>query len=326
MTYPLSFRLYNQVNISPIILCLIMMIALAGCYVLLANQTDFFDNIIAGVIPSIEFRATFTVLLLIAYVPMAQYYLIKWSQEHWLLIAKSVNDMPTFNYSLSRFWGLLGMGIQTLSFFGVSLFRGDIFNYSYWNLRLIFSYIFVIAIGWHLYRFLTSLVLYAKQFSKIAKSLPPLELYDTALPRVFVQQGIRSALLIVGFVSICGNLIVAPGTRIDVAIAIASVSTLCAVMVLIYPVVGIHRRIHEAKQKRLVALHLQIEPLTKSINDDHTDWQKLSTLLALESRVQAVREWPFDASSISRFIFYIAIGLSSWIGAALVEKLLDSML
>ncbi len=326
MAYPLSYRLFKGAPLSPVILCLGLMFLFASSYVLLSIQGGFIKAVFAGKIPSIEFRATLTVMILMAYVPMAQFYLIKWTKEHWQLLSESVGDLGGFDYRLSRIWGLVGMLIQFISFFGVLVFSGDLFDSNYWNLRLLFSCVFVVAIGWHLYRLLTSLLFYARQFSKIAKSLPELELFETALPKIFVQQGIRSALLIIGFVSICGNLLVAPGTRIDVAVITGVVSSLSAAMVFIYPVVGIHQRINETKQKQLSDLQLQIEPLTKQLKSDDLDWQKLSTLLALEARTQSVKEWPFDASSISRFAFYIAIGLSSWVGAALVEKLLDSVI
>ncbi|MCP3675662.1 MAG: hypothetical protein GY829_14490, partial [Gammaproteobacteria bacterium] len=300
MIYPLSYRLFKGTPISPVILCMGLMFLFASSYVLLSIQGGFIKDVFTGKIPSIELRATLTVMILMAYVPMAQFYLIKWSKEHWQLLSESVGDLGGFDYRLSRIWGLIGMLLQFISFFGVFLFSGDLFDSNFWNLRLIFSCIFVVAIGWHLYRLLTSLLFYAKQFSKIAKSLPELELFETTLPKIFVQQGIRSALLIIGVVSICGNLLVAPGSRIDVAIILGVVSSFSAAMVFIYPVVGIHQRINETKQKQLSDLQLQIEPLTKQLKNDNFDWQKLSTLLALEARIKSVKEWPFDASSISR--------------------------
>ena len=50
---------------------------------------------------------------------------------------------------------------------------------------------------------------------------------------------------------------------------------------------------------------------------------RLPGLLALEARIEGVREWPFDTGSLLRFGFYVALGLGSWLGAATVERLLD---
>lgn len=39
-----------------------------------------------------------------------------------------------------------------------------------------------------------------------------------------------------------------------------------------------------------------------------------------------MREWPFDAPTLARFLLYVAIPLGSWIGGALVERLLGAAL
>jgi hypothetical protein len=42
-------------------------------------------------------------------------------------------------------------------------------------------------------------------------------------------------------------------------------------------------------------------------------------LLALRNQVADVREWPVDLSTLMRLLLYLAIGLGSWVGAALVD-------
>ena len=43
-------------------------------------------------------------------------------------------------------------------------------------------------------------------------------------------------------------------------------------------------------------------------------------------QIKSVREWPFDAPTLTRFFLYVAIPLGSWIGGALVERLLGAAL
>jgi hypothetical protein len=45
-------------------------------------------------------------------------------------------------------------------------------------------------------------------------------------------------------------------------------------------------------------------------------------LLAYMNQIESVREWPFDAPTLTRFFLYVAIPLGSWVGGALVERLL----
>ena len=42
--------------------------------------------------------------------------------------------------------------------------------------------------------------------------------------------------------------------------------------------------------------------------------------------VEALREWPFDNSTIGRFALYLLIPVGSWIGGALVERVIDVLL
>ena len=38
-----------------------------------------------------------------------------------------------------------------------------------------------------------------------------------------------------------------------------------------------------------------------------------------------ISEWPFDAGSYGRVALYVFPGFGSWVGAALVERLLESL-
>ena len=112
MTYPFSYYLFKRAPIAPVFLCMILMIVFSGSYVLISYQTGFLNKVLTSAIPSIEFRANFTVMLLMGYLPMAQYFLIKWSQEHRQSLVKLTHSLPSFNFRLSRFWGLVGIFIQ----------------------------------------------------------------------------------------------------------------------------------------------------------------------------------------------------------------------
>ena len=48
----------------------------------------------------------------------------------------------------------------------------------------------------------------------------------------------------------------------------------------------------------------------------------LADLVAYRGLVDAAREWPFDASTVRRFGLYMLIPLGSWLGGALVERLM----
>ncbi len=49
-------------------------------------------------------------------------------------------------------------------------------------------------------------------------------------------------------------------------------------------------------------------------------------LLAYKQFVESVREWPIDSSTLLRFALYLGLPIGSWLGGALVERLLDLVL
>jgi hypothetical protein len=100
-----------------------------------------------------------------------------------------------------------------------------------------------------------------------------------------------------------------------------------AVLNLLVPLYGWHRKIVAEKERQLKEVQLVIERCwtkLKTASDDDVALAKMGGLLALEARIQAAREWPIDFSTIGRLAFYLAIPLVSWIGGALMERAVDA--
>ncbi len=53
---------------------------------------------------------------------------------------------------------------------------------------------------------------------------------------------------------------------------------------------------------------------------------RLPALLAYETRIERVSEWPFDSPTLARFGLLLLLPLLSWLGGALVERALDAVL
>ena len=60
--------------------------------------------------------------------------------------------------------------------------------------------------------------------------------------------------------------------------------------------------------------------------DDSPANLRLANLIAYYQLIDRTREWPIGAANLFRFFMYLLIGLGSWPGAAVVERLLDSTL
>ena len=53
---------------------------------------------------------------------------------------------------------------------------------------------------------------------------------------------------------------------------------------------------------------------------------RMADLLATRAYVADVREWPFDAPTLTRFVLFLLIPLGSWLGGAIVERALAAVL
>ena len=141
----------------------------------------------------------------------------------------------------------------------------------------------------------------------------------------YAQQGVRTGLLAVISLSISANLWLdpnSPGIATGTTLVLLVAAT---VLALVLPTWGIHLRLKASKQSELnqirKAIGLRRDPDTRSVDDA----QQLRADLALERRLMEMSEWPFDAGSYGRVVLYIMFGLGSWVGAALVERLLESL-
>jgi hypothetical protein len=107
-------------------------------------------------------------------------------------------------------------------------------------------------------------------------------------------------------------------------------SLVLAAAAFVLPVRGLRRQIRARKEEKLAQLRDEIRRGEERIANLGPESAEASTrlpaLLAFEKRIESVREWPFDAPTLTRFFLYVAIPIGSWIGGALVERLLGAAL
>jgi hypothetical protein len=169
----------------------------------------------------------------------------------------------------------------------------------------------------------------ARTFTRIGAEWTRVDLLDPGRLAPFARRGLRSVLLFVVPFSLASLLLLAPwATYLTVvAMGIVVAVALCA---LLLPVLGVHRRIREIKGQELERLRLAIggdrSALEGSPMATEAETVRLADLLAYRAYVESVSEWPFDAPALLRFALYLAIPLGSWLGGALVERLLGTAL
>jgi hypothetical protein len=184
----------------------------------------------------------------------------------------------------------------------------------------------VVALGLRLFVTETHV---SRAYARIGEELVNVDLFDLTPLAPFARKGQRSVVLWAVFSAIFSWFwVLGSAGRANIVIAFLVVIMMTGAF--LQPAVGVRRRIRAAKRAELErindALRLERERLLKARAEAHEPRPRMADLVAYRSLVQSAHEWPFDVSSLARFLLFGALGVGSWLGGALVERLLDVLL
>jgi hypothetical protein len=150
------------------------------------------------------------------------------------------------------------------------------------------------------------------------------DIFEPSSLKPFAQTGLIDVLIIAGAMIISTfqslDFTFRPDNYMN-ALALAIPSMLFLV---IYPMWGIHRRMKEDRQSQLNELNQLIESAPRSLHE--ADMHRLEVLLQRRERVKAAHSWPLDIGIVQRFLFYVIIPPLAWVGAALMEAVIDNLI
>ena len=86
----------------------------------------------------------------------------------------------------------------------------------------------------------------------------------------------------------------------------------------------IHKRMLAIKTQQLADLAVRISQTSTALSTPEVN--QLEVLLQRRERVLAATTWPLDITILQRFLFYIIIPPLAWVGAAIVEYLIEGMI
>jgi hypothetical protein len=87
----------------------------------------------------------------------------------------------------------------------------------------------------------------------------------------------------------------------------------------------VHRKIRAAKEAELERVRSQIETACAGAGNDASAATRLQGLLAYETRISAVPEWPFDQTTLFRVIASALILTVPWFGQAVAQFAIDHL-
>lgn len=231
--------------------------------------------------------------------------------------------------SARRRWLTVGVVFALLMPILVDRNPGLYLERAYWRPETVLNWLELPLVGWLLALTLRSFWEDAQRLSQVAASLPRVDLFDRTALAPFGRQALRVALLIVVLASLFTILLSDRGFA-EVVGLLAISATAIATTAFLLPVRGIHARIVREKSDELArvraALRRDTAPFDASVVSAWRDGATLGDLLAYEARIEAVREWPFDVPTLFRFAAFLLLPLGSWLGGALVERIVSRIL
>ncbi len=144
------------------------------------------------------------------------------------------------------------------------------------------------------------------------------DLYDLAALRPIGRGAVRDVLVIMGALALM------PLQSLDAEFRWVNYQTglliglISSTLFFYLPLSGVHQRILAARTSRLEELQAQIDA------QDRSNVAGLEALVAHRERIAHLPTWPVDLSVLSRVGFYLIIPPLAWVGAALVETLVQS--
>jgi hypothetical protein len=336
-------RLFESVPFSPARIGVALAIGLIALYVALMAWLGHLEELQAQGLQVWESRdARFGVLLVLlaVYTPIARRYAALGARANLaelapLLASDSDSAEPAnpLRMSKSRRRGRVGgwMGMAFVPVMALLIDREPTlyFQRAYWGAPQLWTFTFGFFMAWQLGRFLTEQAEDARYFSGLAERLPAIDLFDPRPLAPFVRQSLRGGLLWIVFVSLYSVNLVDTGALASVAL-MWLLSLAFSLPPALLPLLGVHRRLREAKRAELdrvdAALRDDPDALAGSAIERRAGGVSVADLVAYRGLVSSVREWPFDAGARWRILLYLSIPVGSWLGGALVERILNSAL
>ena len=161
----------------------------------------------------------------------------------------------------------------------------------------------------------------ARLFRKLAARIS-VDLLDASRVKPFGRMAVSSTLIVIGAQALFPIMWLGADTDPWTTIPGLAFTTLPLIYLFAAATWPVHRALHNAKLRELQLLQERISGLRREGSDVASD-PALTSLLVYRREVAEAAEWPFDISIVARFGLYLVIVPLTWIGAALIENVVD---
>jgi hypothetical protein len=192
------------------------------------------------------------------------------------------------------------------------------------NPELVWVFFRNVLTNWLAWRLGAHELVLAAGFTRAARRVS-LDLLDARPLSPFARKSQRSVGLWAGFLVIFSTFWLG-----DVA---GSANAFFLVLILAFlvpiylvPLLGVHRRLVAAKQGELDRVNERIRRMIPGEGAAPAAQASLADWIAWRRLVEDAREWPLEAPALVRSLLFVTLGVGSWLGGALVERLLGAIL
>jgi hypothetical protein len=184
------------------------------------------------------------------------------------------------------------------------------------------------VVGWIAGHAALTEVHFTRAYVRLGEDELDIDLFDLSPLGAFARKGQRGAiswLVVSTLVSLFWFGPASTSSNGFIVLVILALVTL----VFLRPIHGAHRGIQHAKEAELGALRDELRMLQAGEREAPGDVVRnvrIAAAAALLTTIENVREWPIDAPALLRFGLFALLGLASWFGSAIVERLLDTVM
>jgi hypothetical protein len=161
----------------------------------------------------------------------------------------------------------------------------------------------------------------ARIFRELAGAVQ-LDLLDSSPVTPFGRMAVTSTLVVIGSQALFPIMWLGgdnnPWTSIP-GLLLTSLALFYPFFAVVWP---LHQRIRATKREELARLANELR-VRRAVSENPALDPALSPLLVYRREIASAPEWPFDISIVARFGLYLVIVPLTWIGAALIENVVD---
>jgi hypothetical protein len=342
---PYTVRWLETLPVAPGWVGLALALVLLGVYLGIESVMGRIELLRSGQAPQVlweDFRVGIVLILFLGYLPAALAQAVRGARRDFDALVPALRGTPRelaalreevgrFDARALRVAGCMGVALGLVIPFAIEP-RSLTWSLGPLGPEATLHRVMSPIVLWHACRFLYAMVQEARRFSRIGREWTVVDLADPSALRPFSDFGLRMSLLSLGLLALLllfvKDIEVSPYFYL-VMLTGGAASLLLAAAGLLLPARGLRSVIVEKKRTELAWLTHEIRQARDALQGEALEdgeRGRLADLVAYRHLVESAREWPVDASTLTRAILYLAIPLGSWLGGAFVERLVDALL